>query len=131
MAKTLFHFEELQQYFRGVNQRANHHAQDVDEVIEPLLAMVVLYADGPPVCRTYRKDRETRLTNVLRFSIDGRAVALSYQHGLHEVALHEGSEGGPILATFSNASLTGQVRNAFKEHFGPIPREQRQSNVAV
>ena len=36
--------EDLQKYFNGVKERANHHAGNVNNIIYPLLSFVILYS---------------------------------------------------------------------------------------
>ena len=59
---------ELQQYALGVRGRTSHHAPAVEDVIDGLLAQVILQHDpGSVACRTYNGNP----TNILRFAVAG------------------------------------------------------------
>jgi hypothetical protein len=57
MAFSLNSVQELQEYINGVIERAEHHAQNVDKVIYPILCLLVARFDPQHdiKVRQYRK----------------------------------------------------------------------------
>jgi hypothetical protein len=109
MAQRLDKLAELQEYARGVVTRAAHHAHNVENVLDYLLGQVILHHDpGSVECRTYKN----KPTNILRFSVRQRAVALAYNHK-GQVELREGNEHGHVLATFTNADSRQHIAQEF------------------
>jgi len=110
MAQKLDNLAELQRYALGVRSRANHHAPNVEDVVDRLLAQVILQHDpGSVECRTYNGNP----TNILRFAVRKHAVTLKYNHNTGEIDLREGNERGKVLASFSNGDSRQRIEHEF------------------
>lgn len=103
--------DTLQTYIRGVMDRAEHHAKNVDEICLAVAGALV-----------WRKDPGTDLQvmahagdmkNVLWVHIGGQRYALSYNHHAGAIEIREGSVQGKVLASFTNASTAAAVKNFF------------------
>ncbi|MGJ7570861.1 hypothetical protein ACSFBX_10025 [Variovorax sp. RB2P76] len=108
MAKTITEVEVLGQFIEGVMQRAEHHANNVDEVVLPLAGAIL-----------WRKDmgQEIKvLTNVLWVHLNKTRYAFSYVHSTGEIEMREGSIQGPVKCAFTNAMTAAKVK-AFFEAF--------------
>ena len=86
MPHTIISVNEFQQYLTGAADRAEHHAQNVSQVILALAGAVVLFKDQDEDIRvkTYRGS----LANVIWVKINGTRYALSYNHRLPSTAVH-------------------------------------------
>jgi len=110
MAQQLDTLAELQNYARRVVDRAAHHAAAVEDILDRLLAQVILHHDpGTVECRTYGPQP----SNVLRFSVRGHRVALAYNHQ-GQVEIRDGGERGRVLAAFSNSDTRQRVAGEFE-----------------
>ena len=110
MAQQIDSVDELQQYLTGVAQRAEHHAPAVSGAILALAGAIVLFKDRDSAIQvgTYRG----RTANVARVAINGRRLALSYDHDGH-VKVHDGSLHGEVLIRFDNNTPTAQIAAFF------------------
>ncbi len=53
VSRTISDLEMLREYFKSVLAGANHHANDVDRVIYPLMGFVLQHSEGPIESRMY------------------------------------------------------------------------------
>lgn len=110
MPQKVTDIDVLRDYLRGVMGRADHHAQNVNQVALSVAGGVV-----------WRKDDEslevmTRagdMKNVLWFKVNGKRYALSYNHDTGEIEIKNNTTQGPVVASFSNAMANSQVRAIF------------------
>jgi len=101
MPRSIADIGVLQQYIRGVLERAEHHAANVDEVLFAVAGAVV-----------WRKDdehlevmlRDGDMKNVLWVHVDGTRYAIAYDHVTQAIQVRRGSTHGPVLASFTNAT---------------------------
>lgn len=109
MPIPLLAVDHLQRYFTQVVERAEHHAEDVSEVL-PMLAGVLIMCKDPGTNLEAHNYRGVA-ANALHVTIGGQRFALSYDHDQHAIAVKEGSFRGPLLAMFDNStSLEGIYR---------------------
>ncbi|MCY3839047.1 MAG: hypothetical protein OXH09_10455 [Gammaproteobacteria bacterium] len=110
MPQEVTDIDRLRDYLKGVLDRADHHAQGVNEVVLAVAGGVVWRKDdGPLEVRT----RKGEMGNVLWFTVDGERYALSYNHKKGEIELKAGSTHGKVAASFSNTSCSADVRAVF------------------
>jgi hypothetical protein len=74
MALTFITFTLLNEYFNGVMDRADHHGQDVNEIVKPLAGVVILRATQDVEVRTYNEET----ANILWLTINGHRYAIAY-----------------------------------------------------
>jgi hypothetical protein len=103
--------ETLQTYIRGVMDRADHHARNVDEVCLTIAGALVWRKDAGTDLQVMAHAGEMK--NVLWVHIGGQRYALSYNHQAGAIELREGSVQGKVLAAFTNASTAAAVKNFF------------------
>lgn len=110
MPQQVTDIEVLKNYLRGVMNRADHHAQSVNEVALTVAGGVI-----------WRKDdevmevmvREGEMKNVLWFRVGGNRYALSYNHGTGKIELRQGTTRGNVIGSFSNTMTNNEVRQIF------------------
>lgn len=110
MPRHVKDIDVLSNYLKGVMDRADHHAQDVNEVILSIAGGVVWRKDDDPLkVRT----REGRMTNVLWFKVNRKQYALSYNHDTGEIEFRQDNIQGAVLASFSNRTTNAEIRTFF------------------
>ena len=110
MAEVADTVKQLHDYFNGVIARAGHHAQNVDEVIYPLLGLIVSKADeGTITIRTYKGAP----ANVLCADINNKKYTFTYDHSKGEIKILEGNLNGILKASVSNGNDVANLKNIF------------------
>ena len=110
MSQSVEEVSELQAYLRGVLNRADHHADNVNEVVLTLVGAILRRKDPEPI-RVMTKQGQTG--NVLWVNMSGRKYAFSYSHASGKVEMREGSLQGAVAHTFSNADSPADVKKIF------------------
>jgi hypothetical protein len=110
MPQQVTDIDVLKTYLRGVMDRADHHAQNINEVALAVAGGVIWRKDDEPLLVMVR---EGEMKNVLWFTVGGARYALSYNHDTGEIELREGSTQGTVIASFSNATTNNQVKQIF------------------
>jgi len=116
LAKQIDLVQALQEYLIGVTNRADHHGENVFEIISHLVRVVIICHDTDTIeCRTY----SGKTTNILRFEINGKSYAFRYEHANNGyIELRQNNERGPVLDTYTNAQSLDDVIHSFKRHTG-------------
>ena len=109
MPKTVTDVDVLQDYIRGVMDRAEHHADNVDEIMFAIAGAVIWRKNGD--IQVY--ERDGRMTNALWVDINGQRYALSYNHDARKIEIRKDSMRGDVLGSFDNSNTTGDVRRFF------------------
>ena len=112
MPQPLNSIDEFQQYLTGVQERAQHHAPNIMEVLIALAGVAVLFKDprSQLVAGTYRGG----LANVLRMTIAGERYVLSYDHEEEAVQIKRGTSQGEVVGSFDNHTEPGQILRLFR-----------------
>lgn len=110
MALTVQSIVELQQYAKGVFERAGHHAQGIEEISLAILGAIVWRADGQITVREYAGNP----ANMIWFQVDGKQYAMLYNHQTGKIELKDGSQKGPTLYTFDNTMSNKDVLDVFR-----------------
>lgn len=100
----------LRDYLRGVLDRADHHAQNVNEIALAIAGAIIWRKDDTPLEVMIR---EGEMKNVLWVKIRNQRYALSYNHESGEIELRDGSTSGNVVGTFSNATQLTDVKRIF------------------
>ena|SRR3982751_1290413 len=111
MARDIGDVATLQQYLRGVLERAEHHAKDVDEIALAVLGAVLWRNDK---LELEVKEYNGETANVLWVNISGNRYALSYRHGPPgAIEVRERSVRGNVLKAFTNTTPIADVKRFF------------------
>lgn len=111
MATTIHNIDILREYLSGVLDRANHHAQNVNEI--------ALAIAGGIIWRTTNNikvlSREGEMKNVLWLQVNTRILCFTYNHSNNgSIEVKEGSTRGDIIATFNNTASIADVKLFFE-----------------
>ena len=110
MSKKITEIDEFQKYLKGVLNRANHHAQDVDKIILSLAGAIVWAKDSVPIEVLVQGGKTG---NVLWIYIHNIKYAFSYNHESNEIEMRKDSTQGKTIFTFSNKTEVSDIVNFF------------------
>ena len=110
MPKMITEVDILRDYMRGVMDRADHHALNVNEIILAIAGAVIFRKDADPL---EVMTREGEMKNVLWFKVNGLRYALSYNHDSNKIELRQGTTQGKVIESFSNATPLNHVSSVF------------------
>ncbi len=110
MATTIQNIEILREYLTGVLDRANHHAQNVNEI--------VLAIAGGIVWRTTNNirvmSRNGEMKNVLWLRVEERTLCFVYNHDNGNIEVRENSIQGNVIQSFNNSTPLNTVKSFFE-----------------
>ncbi len=102
----------LQNYLIGVVRRADHHGENVREVVLPLVGAIVLFKNPDHHIKVLTREGSTG--NVLWVHIGESQYAFSYDHPSQSIVLKRGTTHGEVLAHFTNATTITEIHNVFE-----------------
>jgi hypothetical protein len=113
MTRTVVEVDALQEYLRGVLDRASHHAGDVREAILAVAGAVVLFKDPsyPIEARTYGGSTANIMLWVY---FSGVRYALRYEHHNQAIELREQNNQGRLVASIDNTTPITQIIELFQ-----------------
>ncbi|NHM04320.1 hypothetical protein [Flavobacterium celericrescens] len=109
MALTITTLNLLNQYINGVMERADHHGQNVNEIVLTLAGAVIWRATQDVEVRTYNDET----ANILWLTINGHRYAIAYNHSTMNIEIRDRNQNGTVLATFNNSNTALDVKNIF------------------
>lgn len=98
----------LKDYLNGVMSRADHHGQNVNEIVLTLIGAVIWKAQNIDV-GTYKDTT----TNVLWLTVNNNRYVLAYNHDTGNIEIRVGSLRGHVLATFNNTTTALNIKSIF------------------
>jgi hypothetical protein len=112
MTRTVVEVDTLQEYLRGVLDRASHHEADVREAILAVAGAVVLFKDPsyPIEARTYGGST----ANMLSVYFSGVRYALRYEHHNQAIELREQNNEGRLVASIDNTTPIARIIGLFQ-----------------
>jgi hypothetical protein len=111
MPLELTEVQQLREYLRGVMDRADHHAGNVNEVILAIAGAVVWRKDDETL-EAFAREGQTK--NVLWARIGGRRLTFSYNHEEQTIEVRENSTRGRVLRSFNNDDSAAAVAEFFR-----------------
>ena len=111
MSRTVTDVDVLQDYIRGVMDRAKHHAGEVHEIVLAIAGAVIWCNDGDIKVL----EQEGQMKNALWTRINGQRYALSYNHDAGQIEVRKDSLRGDVLGSFDNSNTAGDVRRFFSD----------------
>lgn len=109
MALTITTLTLLNEYINGVMNRADHHAQNVNEVVLTLAGAVIWRATQDVEVRTYNNET----ANILWLTVNGHRYALAFNHQTGNIEIRDRNQNGSVLATFNNSNTAADVKAVF------------------
>ncbi|WP_082140005.1 hypothetical protein [Desulfovibrio sp. TomC] len=111
MPATVNEVNDLKMYLTGVMKRADHHANNVNEVVLTLIGALLWKKDQSPITVM---TRENQTTNVLWVYIQGKKYAFSYNHDTKSIEMRLNSTQGDVLKSFNNQDSATGIRAFFE-----------------
>lgn len=109
MALTITTLTLLNEYINGVMNRADHHAQNVNEIVLTLAGAVIWRATQDVEVRTYNDET----ANILWLTVNDHRYVLAYNHQTGNIEVRDRNQNGIVLATFNNTSTAADVKRVF------------------
>lgn len=110
MAITIHNIEILRAYLSSVLDRANHHAQNVNQI--------ALAIAGGIIWRTTDNirvmSREGEMKNVLWLQVENRTLCFAYNHTTADIEVREGSVQGTVIVSFNNSTPISGIKAFFE-----------------
>jgi len=106
MTKSITTIKELQHYFKGVEERAGHHAKRVKEIIYPALCLIIAYFDPNSDIAV--------MSNVIWAHINGTRYAFSYEPTKSVIQIKKGSTKGKVLYSIDNSLTIKELISIFE-----------------
>jgi hypothetical protein len=103
--------EILKDYINRVMVRADHHANEVEEIALALAGAIIWKKDAGKDIQVMQKEGDTK--NVLWVSIGGERFAFSYNHTAKTIEMREGNMRGVVLHSFSNSTPLSKLHRIF------------------
>ena len=111
MALSISTLTLLTEYINGVMDRANHHAQNINEVVLALVGAVIWKATQDIEVRTYQGE----MANILWLTIDSRRYAIAFNHHTGRIEIRERSTQGTVIHEFDNSVTNDEVKRIFED----------------
>jgi Integron cassette protein VCH_CASS1 chain len=109
MALTITTLTLLNEYINGVMNRADHHGQNVNEIVLTLAGAVIWRATQDVEVRTYNEET----ANILWLTINGHRYAIAYNHQTGNIEIRDRNQNGNVLAIFNNSTSAKDVKSIF------------------
>lgn len=111
MAVKMTSAELLKDYFSGVLNRADHHAQGVQEICLALMGGVIWKSEGDIEAKSVKDEG---MGNILWFTCGGCRYAMCYNHSTISIELRARSMRGETLYVFTNETPISEVFRVFE-----------------
>lgn len=105
--------EFLKKYFLGVVKRSEHHALNVNEIVYPLLGLIIFNMDENSDIQV--RDSEGTTGNMLWFTVNEQRYALRYEHDDKTIEIREHSYRGDMVAKIDNSTSISDLKIIFKK----------------
>lgn len=110
MALTINGIDLLKQYFGGVMGRADHHADNVNEITLALIGGVIWRATEDVQVKEY----DGAPANILWMTVNGKRYCFSFNHSTGNIEVKENSMKGNVIRTFNNTTPISDVKAFFE-----------------
>jgi hypothetical protein len=112
MALQMKTVEDLQQYFKGVIARSDHHAPGVSDVIYPILGMIIEHLDSGTNIEV--REQNGTPANLLWATIHGTKYTFRYDHLKDSIEIRKDKLNGPLLHSIDNTKTISDLDRIFK-----------------
>jgi hypothetical protein len=112
MALSVKSTEELQKYFKGVAERASHHAHNISDIIYPLLGLIILYFD--PHSDIEVREYNGSPANILWVHINNKRYTFRYDHTQDIIEIRDSSAKGAVLHKIDNSKTIADLKTIFQ-----------------
>ena len=112
MPKDIDSILVLKEYVSGVIDKAEHHANNVEEVCLALAGAIIWKKDAPNIRILERKGE---MKNVIWVQIKGKQYAFSYNHEIESIEMREETTHGNAIGSFNNSTTNKEIKEFFKK----------------
>ena len=109
MAITINKIDALKEYFKGVMNRADHHADDVNEIVLALIGGVIWRAEGNFEVKQYGGAP----ANILWMIVNDTRYCFKFNHESGRIECLKGGHSGALIREFDNSTSITEVKNFF------------------
>ncbi|SCY49668.1 hypothetical protein SAMN02927916_2303 [Flavobacterium anhuiense] len=110
MPTTIQNIEVLREYLTGVLDRANHHAQNVNQIALAIAGGIIWKTTND--IKVMSRDGEMK--NVLWLQVNNKKLCFVYNHNNSSIEVRDGSIQGKVLALFNNSTPLSNVKSFFE-----------------
>lgn len=110
MAITISKIDTLKDYFNGVMNRANHHADYVNEIVLALIGGVIWRSEGNFEVKQY----DGAPANILWMYVNDRRYCFKFNHETGRIECLEGGHSGTLKMEFDNDTPISEVKKFFE-----------------
>lgn len=112
MPSSINYIEILKGYIAGVIERAEHHANNVENVVLAIAGAIIWRKDSEPIKVL---TREGEMKNVIWLKINENQYAFSYNHDDEQIEIRKNTTHGAVLHSFDNSTPIDEIKTFFKE----------------
>lgn len=109
MALEVSNILDFQKYFNGVMGRANHHAENVNEIVLALVGGVVWKSNGNFEVKEYAGHP----ANILWMYVGDKRYCFKFNHLEECIEVCENSHNGKLIKSFDNSTPLAEVKKFF------------------
>ncbi len=109
MAITIDKIGALKEYFNGVMNRADHHADGVNEIVLALIGGVIWRAEGEFEVKQYNEAP----ANILWMYVAGERYCFKFDHNRGTIDCCKGGHNGEVIQSFDNSTTISEVKDFF------------------
>ena len=111
MAIAINQIGALKEYFNGVMNRADHHADNVNEIVLALIGGVIWRAEGNFEVKQYNDAP----ANILWMIVGDIRYCFKFNHETGKIECHEGGHNGVLIKEFDNYTSIAEVKSFFAD----------------
>lgn len=110
MAITIEDIEILKEYFNGVINRADYHADNVNEIVLALIGGVIWRSEGSFKVKEYAG----LPANILWMDVNNQRYCFKFNHITEKIDCCEDGHNGNVIASFDNQTSITDVKAFFE-----------------
>lgn len=111
MAITIQSILILQKYLRGVMQRADHHANGVNEIALALIGGIIWRTTDEIEVKEYAGSP----ANILWMTVNENRYCFTYNHQKDCIEVKNRTQNGDVCFTFNNQTPIAEVKQFFAQ----------------
>ncbi len=111
MSITIDKIEALNEYFNGVMNRSDHHADTVNEIVLALIGGVIWRAEGHFEVKQYGGAP----ANILWMTVNDVRYCFKFNHETGKIESLKGGHNGTLIAEFDNNTPISDVKKFFSK----------------
>ncbi|SFC84163.1 hypothetical protein SAMN05421780_110168 [Flexibacter flexilis DSM 6793] len=110
MPTTVQNIEVLREYLKGVLDRADHHAHNVNEIVLAIAGGIIWKATADIKVLS----RQGEMKNVLWLQVNNKKLCFVYNHTNGSIDVRTESIQGDVIKSFNNTTHISEVKDFFK-----------------